>query len=96
MTRDQIQAEFDSFIEYPGKDKTYVTTVSTLLFAEHIASKARAQGLREAREVCEKEAWVFSDVATGPHVTEFGSDLHKAMAYGAKTCAAAIKQLEGK
>ena len=52
MTRDEIQAEFDAFIEFPGKDKTYVTTVSTLLFAEHIARKARAQGLREAREVC--------------------------------------------
>lgn len=65
-------------------------------FAVLAMEAGRAQGLREAREVCEKEAGVFSEVATGPHVTEFGRDLHKAMAYGAKSSAAAIKQLEGK
>lgn len=96
MTRDEIQAEFDEFIEYPGKDKTYVTTVSTLLFAEHIARMARAQGLREAREVCEKEAESFGGVAAGPFATDFGKHTHNAMAAGAKNCAAAIKQLEGK
>ena len=81
MTRDEIQAEFDAFIEFPGKDKSYVTTVSTLLFAEHIARKARAQGLREAREVCLAER-------------RLGLDDERAH-YG-ELCAAAIKQLEGK
>ena len=85
MTRDEIQAEFDEFIEFPGKDKTYVTTVSTLLFAEHIARKARAQGLREAVEVCEAEQ--VADTGTE-------GDVAYNMAIG--HCAAAIKQLEGK
>ena len=80
MTRDEIQAEFDAFIEYPGKDKTYVTTVSTLLFAEHIARIARAQGLSEAREVCD----------------EVGNGYQIAGMSVAMECAAAIKQLEGK
>ena len=81
MTRDEIQAEFDEFIEFPGKDKTYVTTVSTLLFAEHIAKMARAQGLREARQVCEQNAKRWPDLRGF---------------YVANECAAAIKQLEGK
>lgn len=56
-TREQIEAEFASFIEYPSEDKRYVTTTSCLMFAEHIARIAhtagRDQGLREAKEVCE-------------------------------------------
>lgn len=84
MTRDEIQAEFDSFIEYPGKDKTYVTTVSTLLFAEHIAKMAqetgRAQGLREAREAVQKRYM-------GDNNREDAEVLR---------CAAAIQQLEGR
>jgi len=51
-TREQIEAEFSAFIEYPSEDKRYVTTASCLLFAEHIARIAhtagRDQGLREA------------------------------------------------
>lgn len=58
MTKDQIKAEFDAFIEFPGDDKRYVTTVSTILFAEHIARMVRAQALREAREVCEADGFV--------------------------------------
>ena len=50
MTKDQIQAEFASFIEYPSEDKRYVTTTSAMLFAEHIARIARAQALKEARQ----------------------------------------------
>lgn len=43
-TRDQIKAEFDRFIEYPeGSDGKYVTTISALLFAEHIARIAMAK-----------------------------------------------------
>ena len=85
MTRDEIQAEFDRFIEYPGKDKTYVTTVSTLLFAEHVANMARAQGLREAREVCEAE-----------QVADTGTDGDVAYNMAIGHCAAAIQQLEGR
>lgn len=54
MTRDEIQAEFDAFIEYPGKDKTYVTTVSTLLFAEHIAKMAQQAERERCAKVCER------------------------------------------
>ena len=56
----------------------------------------RAQGLREAREVCEKEAENFGGVAAGPFATDFGKHTHNAMAAGAKNCAAAIQQLEGR
>jgi len=80
MTRDEIQAEFDSFIEYPGEEKTYVTTVSTLLFAEHIARIARAQGLREAREAVQKR---------------YMGDLNREDAEVLR-CVDAIQQLEGK
>jgi hypothetical protein len=47
MNRDEIKAEWDSFIEYPGDEKTFVTTTSALLFAEHIASMT-AKAEREA------------------------------------------------
>ena len=39
MTREQIRAEWDEFIEYPNESRLYVTTTSALLFAEHIAAK---------------------------------------------------------
>ena len=43
MTRDEIQAEWDSFIEYPeGSGKLYVTTTSALIFAHTIAAMAAA------------------------------------------------------
>ena len=48
MTHDEIQKEWDSFIEYPdGSSKLYVTTTSALLFARHIAYMA-ADKEREA------------------------------------------------
>lgn len=82
-TREQIEAEFASFIEYPSEDKRYVTTASCLLFAEHIARIAhtagRAQGLREAKEVCEAK-----------HANGNRKYTH------ADECAAAIEQLRGK
>ena len=38
MTPDEIREVFDGFIEYPeGSEKLYVTTASTLLFAQHVA-----------------------------------------------------------
>ncbi len=41
MTKDEIQKEWDSFIEYPeGSGKLYVTTTSALLFARCIADMA--------------------------------------------------------
>ena len=41
MNQDEIQKEWDSFIEYPnGSSKLYVTTTSALLFARYIADMA--------------------------------------------------------
>jgi hypothetical protein len=53
MTRDDIRAEFDRFIEFPeGSPRTMVTVTSTLLFAEHIARMAASA----EREACAKVA----------------------------------------
>ena len=55
MTKDQIQAEFDGFIEYPqGSDKRYVTTASSLFFAHHIAKMAVKSEREECAKVCEE------------------------------------------
>ena len=49
MTHDEIQKEWDSFIEYPnGSSKLYVTTTSALLFARHIVDMATSK----EREAC--------------------------------------------
>ena len=41
MTHDEIQKEWDSFIEYPVRsNRMYVTTTSALLFARYIADMA--------------------------------------------------------
>ena len=46
MTHDEIQKEWDSFIEYPdGSSKLYVTTTSALLFARRIVDMAAAAKL---------------------------------------------------
>ena len=51
MTQDEIQKEWDSFIEYPnGSSKLYVTTTSALLFARCIADMAADK----EREACAK------------------------------------------
>ena len=51
MTKDEIQKEWDSFIEYPeGSGKLYVTTTSALLFARCIADMAADK----EREACAK------------------------------------------
>lgn len=49
MTRDDIQAEFDRFIEFPeGSPRTMVTVTSTLLFAEHIVRAERERNAQIA------------------------------------------------
>ena len=51
MTHDEIQKEWDAFIEYPeGSGKLYVTTTSALLFARYIADMAA----EKEREACAK------------------------------------------
>ena len=43
MNRDEIQEEWDAFIEYPERsNQMYVTTTSALLFARYIADMAAA------------------------------------------------------
>ena len=72
MTQDEIQKEWDSFIEYPeGSGKLYVTTTSALLFARCIADMAAdkereacAELLELLQELCECPQWV--DEATIP------------------------------
>lgn len=62
ITRDQIMAEFGRFIEYPdGSDGKYVTTVSTLLFAEHVAALVFAAGQTAEREACAKTCEDYAD-----------------------------------
>ena len=57
MTQDEIQKEWDSFIEYPGRsNRMYVTTTSALLFARYIADMAA----EKEREACAK---VMDDMA---------------------------------
>ena len=72
------------------------STVQMLRAIEDAYTAGRAQGLREAREACGKEAENFGGVAAGPFATDFGKHTHNAMAAGAKNCAAAIQQLEGR
>ena len=52
MNEDEIQKEWDAFIEYQdGSGKLYVTTTSALLFARYIADMA-AEKEREACAPC--------------------------------------------
>ena len=63
MTHDEIQKEWDSFIEYPVRsNRMYVTTTSALLFARYIADMAADK----AREACAKavEDMVHGNVKT--------------------------------
>ena len=44
MTIDQIRQEAESFFEWPDvNNKTFVTTTSCLLFAEHISKKTKLE-----------------------------------------------------
>ena len=57
MTKDEIQAEFNGFIEYPqDSDNRYVTTASTLFFAHHIAEMAVKREREACAKVCEEKA----------------------------------------
>lgn len=58
MDRAQIRAEWDKFIEYPSDDKSFVSTVSAQLFAEHIAKLQATQEPLQAGELPdEREAF---------------------------------------
>jgi chloramphenicol 3-O-phosphotransferase len=48
IDKDRINAEAEAFFDWPGKEKTHVTTTSMLIFANVIAEMARA----EEREAC--------------------------------------------
>jgi hypothetical protein len=49
MTRDDIQAALDRFIEFPaGSPRTHVTVTSALLFAERIARAERERNAQIA------------------------------------------------
>ena len=57
MTPDEIREVFDGFIEYPeGSEKLYVTTASTLIFAQHIAKMAAAREREACAKVCDSES----------------------------------------
>lgn len=55
MTHDEIQKEWDSFIEYPnGSSKLYVTTTSALIFARRIADMAADNEREACAKACEE------------------------------------------
>ena len=56
MTRDDIRAEWDSFIEYPSPERTFVTTTSALLFAEYVVARATARERDECAALCDRFA----------------------------------------
>jgi hypothetical protein len=56
MTRADIEAALDCFVEFPaGSPRTHVTVTSTLLFAEHIARAERERNaqIADAHASCE-------------------------------------------
>lgn len=71
MNRAEIKSEMDSFLEFPADgNKQFVTTTSTLIFAEHVArmaSKADETLLREVlRSIEEGESFDHFDAVIGP------------------------------
>lgn len=56
MTKEEIEAEFYKFIEFPSDEKDYVTSFSTLLFSKHIADIAIAKEREECAKVCDNIA----------------------------------------
>ena len=57
MTQDEIQNEWDSFIEYPERsNRMYVTTTSALLFARCIADMAADKEREACAKVCRNES----------------------------------------
>ena len=57
MNRDDIQAEFDRFIEFPyGRRSMAVTVSSAMLFAEHIARMATDAERRRCAQIADAHA----------------------------------------
>ena len=57
MTRDDIQAALDRFIEFPaGSPRTHVTVTSTVFFAEHIAWMATNAERRRCAQIADAHA----------------------------------------
>ena len=57
MTRADIQAEFDRFIEFPaGRLPMTVTVISAVLFAEHIARMAASAERRRCAQIADAHA----------------------------------------
>jgi len=57
MTRSDIQAEFDRFIEFPaGSPRMTVTVTSAVLFAEHIARMATSAERRRCAQIADAHA----------------------------------------
>ena len=76
MTPEDIQKEWDSFIEYPeGSGKPYVTTTSALIFARVIAEMA-ANAERDAG--CKRRGTLMFNPYTGTprHPADIASDPH--------------------
>ena len=84
MTHDEIQKEWDSFIEYPdGSSKLYVTTTSALLFARVIANMATSKEREACARLCDMEV----DQTLPPDV----SQICQSYVESAKDCAAVIR-----
>lgn len=76
MTNDDIQKEWDSFIEYTeGSDKLYVTTTSALIFARVIADMASAAE-REAGNRRRGTLMFNPYTGTPRHPADIASDPH--------------------
>jgi len=58
MTREEIQAVFDAFFEFPGEDRGHVTSVSCRLFAERIAEMEREACAQVAEGFEANRDWV--------------------------------------
>lgn len=61
MTRDEIQKEFDKFFEFPGDDRSQVTSVSCRLFAELIARLETATEREACAVICHSYATTAFD-----------------------------------
>ena len=69
MTKDEIQAEWDAFIDYPeGSGNLYVTTTSALIFARSIvemAEKRERDKLRTQNQALVKEMRHIAGISNG-------------------------------
>lgn len=92
-TRGQVQAridaEFNAFFEFPGDDKSHVTSVSCKLFTEVMMGIARAHALDDAKAAVTA---LHSRVADAI----FGQERHDVGHAVIDNCAKAIEALKGK